>query len=1004
MAETLATGVIEIVGDARKLRASIEEAKSNLRTLGTGQRDISRAASQSIDRYIGQLRAQNDLIGKSAREQEIYRLALRGASNEQLKLADSALKFREAQERNAQSIQALRSGMIAFGAVAVAAIGAAVVAFQNLVKTAGSFQDLAEQTGDTAEAFASLAVSAHVGGIAMTEVASASVKLTKSLTGVDDESEAAGAALKALGIDIAQFKQLAPSDQIEQIAKALAGFEDSSQKAAVAVALFGKAGSQMLPFLKELATEQGRQAILSQEQIELADEYADKQARLQKQIELQAAAIATDFIPALNDLSGAFFDTVKQIIGLEDGMNQLERSRAIQDFATSAVRAFAVVIDGIDLLIRGFQLAGKSIAGFAASMEALRRGEFRQALVAAQALGEDLRNIVSRPLFSANLEGRISARQERQTNQTPPQDRARLAFEGAAKKKAAGAGIDDGAALRRAQLQSDLDEIRKAAEEQINVFQNSERILQALRSAALVDDREYFEAKRAFIQLNQQESERALQQEIDRLRRETSAIEAARQAALSAKDPKKLADADKELLENARKIADAQAKITKSQTDAAVATRINAIEQEAAAKRIRQAFEDAVEAAKHYIDTIARANAREIAGIGRGRAFRENQAGFTAIEDRLLNERRRLEGELRRGQLGQGQEARDRFNQYIAVAEDTYRREVELYQERTRAIEAAQADWLAGASEALRNYIDEVNDVSKQFEDVFSRGFKSAEDALLDLTSGGVKSFKDLGDAVHKFAFGIAQDLARIEIRRNITGPLAEWLQQNGRLEGIGNVLGFPARPGGAAGGLVDTGEPIQGAPAWLNALMGRKAPGDFVEGTIAKSGIPGFKDAANAAQFTTAVTTAGTTFATAATTAGTTVSAELTAAGAAQATEMTAAGAAFAAEVAAAGSAFAAAVASAGGGASGGAGLIGGVLDSFATGTRYVPQTGPYLLHQGERVVPASENMSGGGSGDINITVNMPSTDSATRTQTAVEIGRQVQLAQGRRFSGAMR
>lgn len=40
--------------------------------------------------------------------------------------------------------------------------------------------------------------------------------------------------------------------------------------------------------------------------------------------------------------------------------------------------------------------------------------------------------------------------------------------------------------------------------------------------------------------------------------------------------------------------------------------------------------------------------------------------------------------------------------------------------------------------------------------------------------------------------------------------------------------------------------------------------------------------------------------------------------------------------------------------------GLVGKVLGSFATGTSYVPQTGPYILHQGEKVVPAAQNDGG--------------------------------------------
>lgn len=319
MTDVVGQGTIELVGDARKLRATIEDAKKSLRTLGEGQKDISAGASQSIDRYIGRLSAQNAMLGKSTREQELFKLALKGASNEQLRTADSALRMAESQARNAQSIQALKTGFIALGTVAATSLIAAAVAFDRLVKSAGDFQDAAEKIGDTAENVASLAVSAAVGGTNLEGLVSASVRLTKGLTGVDDESKAAGAAIEALGLDVAKFKALAPADQFETVAKALENFEDGASKTAVAVALFGKAGAEMLPFLKELASGAGRQNILTSEQIRLADEYSDKQKRLRTEISLYAQAIATELLPAYNDLTGAFLDVIKGMAGVEAG-------------------------------------------------------------------------------------------------------------------------------------------------------------------------------------------------------------------------------------------------------------------------------------------------------------------------------------------------------------------------------------------------------------------------------------------------------------------------------------------------------------------------------------------------------------------------------------------------------------------------------------------------------------------------------------------------------------
>ncbi len=107
-------------------------------------------------------------------------------------------------------------------------IDLAISAFPKLIEQAAQFQDLAETTGGSAEGLASIAVAAGTAGVSMESVASASQKLTKNLTGVDDESKAAGAALKALGIPLEDFKKLAPEKQIDALTEAFAKFENGT--------------------------------------------------------------------------------------------------------------------------------------------------------------------------------------------------------------------------------------------------------------------------------------------------------------------------------------------------------------------------------------------------------------------------------------------------------------------------------------------------------------------------------------------------------------------------------------------------------------------------------------------------------------------------------------------------------------------------------------------------------------------------------------------------------
>lgn len=976
MAESLGRGTIELVADARQLKAGIEDAKRSIRTLGDGQRDISKRASASIDQYIGKLNQQNATFGKTRRETELYKLAVRGASNEQLKAADSALRFSDAQERNARQVRLLSKGLVALAAAAGTAAVATIVTFDQLAKKAAEFQGLAEKTGDTAENIASLAVAAAAGGTTVEQLGKSAVLLSDRLTGVDDESSKAGAAIKALGINIEDLKGQQAADRFSTIAKALGQFEDSAAKSAIAFALFGEQGAQLLSFFNDLESGIGRQKILSQEQIRLADEYAKAQTILIAQTGLYAQAIATQFIPAFNDLQGAFLDIIKDIAGVEDGIQGLKNSDGIKSFADSAVDNLAFVVDAVRGVGTAFELVGNQIGGAAAAAAAFASGELRQGVNILAQIASERERILNQPSFRDAVKGRRAAREEAEAaanedlvtgNASTKQRRPELTFRGAVKKPSGGGGPDPADVARqqaRDRLQDDLAQIKRSSDAQVNALSNAEKILQARRAAALIDDQDYFAAKLGFIRLNAQEEERALQATIDRLKLET----------FSGKN------ADKDRLENQRKIAEAEQSIAKISADATAGAQVNAIQQQAALKKIEQGYTDAKEAASAYLDAIQRQNAREIAGVGRGNQFRERQAGISAIEDKLIEERRRLETELRKGQIDTKQ-----FDTYLEVAKDTYTKEIAIYEDRSDKILEAQGEWLNGATEALNNYIDETANLAKQTEDLLTNAFQGAEDALLKFAKTGKLSFKDLIDQ-------ISTDLLRIQIKQGITGPLAELLKGDGGADSpLGAIKKF-------FGGGIPT-KNIGIIPDAQAAEAGRRAVG-------AVGG------AANDAAFGAAVATAGTTFAAEVTASGAGMAAELTASGASLATELvasgatitaeiTAAGAAFAGEVAAAGASFAASVSTASAGSStagaiSSAGSIfdgfSSVLDGFADGVAYVPRTGPYMLHQGERVVPAAQNGPQAGASITVINQFPQGTSLATVNQASARTGADVQ------------
>lgn len=360
-----------------------------------------------------------------------------------------------------------------FTAIASGATAAAV-GFDRLVKSAGNFQDLAEQVGASAEGLASLSVSASVGGTSMEEVSGFAIRLTKNLTGVDDESSKAGAALKALGLDIEDLKAADPADQMERIAKALDTFDDGTGKTAVMEAL-AKGGAKLMPFLKELATEGGRQVILTKEMIEQADAYADSQARSRAKLSLYAQALATEAIPALTAFQDALTDTAKEMMGVAEGATDLKTNDGVREFAKGAVGALGFVVDAADGVYRVVSIIGKSIGAIGAAGAAVASGEFKMAKSIMAELGSDVDATLNRGLFSEKLQKRL-AEIGTQTQALTGGKKGKLAFDGASGggsggSKAAATKIDENAqALARyvSQLESatektlELSEVEKA--------------------------------------------------------------------------------------------------------------------------------------------------------------------------------------------------------------------------------------------------------------------------------------------------------------------------------------------------------------------------------------------------------------------------------------------------------------------------------------------------------------------------------------------------------------
>lgn len=784
--ERVGAAAIELRGDSSKLRAAVRDAKRDLTEFGNTSKTVSKSASDSIDRYVQRLQVQSKVLGKSTREQELYRLAVRGASVEQLRAADHALKMAEAYGRGERIGRALTRSAYEIGrsiAVVSTTLVAGVVALDRYISKAGSFQDAAEKLGDSAENVASLARAANASGLGMDRLVQAAVRLTANLTETTDESRAAGAAIKALGLDIDSFKKLSATEQIEAIAVALDGFQESSDKTAVAYALLGKAGADALPFLKELISQGGRQVILTGEQIKAADDYADKNAVLRAELDLYAQSLATNAIPAQSAFIDALSGTLKELLGVKNGVNDLAANESIARFAERGVRAIAVLADGVFLLGQGFLTLGESIGAVAAIVGQLAQGNFGAALE----IGRQLTARIGDTRFLLGLADELDRRLANSGSKIAAaskdvegagradKDKPRLRFSGKVTGDRGSAA--EARAEASAQLTADLDEIKRASAAVLAEYANRERVLEAMRSAGLVEERQYYAEKAQLASASAAETRRASEQQIARLQREN----------LTGKDK----------INNDRRIAAAQAELVVEQARANADATVLDIQRAASLTRVEQAYRVAEDAAQDYLASLRREQAAELAGFGAGNRERERTGGRNQIQQQFDDQRQALERQRRDAQLSGtfGPDAQKQYDDELARIRKFREQALAEYDEYYRRRAELERDASVGAREAIKNFTDESLNAAKITEELYTRGFERATDALTEFFTTGKLGYKEL-------AAEAVASITRIIIQQRIAAAANSLFGESGTGGGligtfISSLVGGKPRAGG---------------------------------------------------------------------------------------------------------------------------------------------------------------------------------------------------------------
>lgn len=699
--------------------------------------------------------------------------------------------------------ETIRNGAQVAGAAISALASAGAATFAVLAKQAenvAAYQGFADKMGESAANVTKLKLAADLSSTSLANVASASVGLSGALSGSDEKARKAAAGLAAIGLSAADIKNKSPVDQLQAIADKMAGFADGAEKSAVATALFGAAGGEMVGMLKEMGEQGEQQIALTEDQISTADAYSKVIARNKSDLSTMAQIVAAESVPAVAALTGALTDTVKEMLGLNGQTTALANNAGIRDFAGNAAIFLAQVADMVLGVVTRIRVLGQTIGGLAAAAAAVMRGEFSEAKGIVTAMRADNAALLA-TLDGPSIADRV---RERLANPLPPSTQGatkpRINTSGLGMTKKGAGGGD----LLKKQLDNDLKILENARKQEADILADRNKMLDLYNSENLISFHDYFEGRRAALAESVKAQSDLYDQEIARLQQYQ-----AQQAKASEREAAQGKIND--LLEKKMKLqrdAGMQGIVLGSQENKAYlelqrtlqgvnASILELLGNSAAAARLRfdATNEDLRKRLKANNDTDG------LAALNKLRQLTVSQADYNQQQEESSRITARLQIEEDRINVARNVGAMGELGGLLKVAEARRAAVVQL-EAQVQAMEAIarasenprlllQAEQARAALESLRAQTDLL---AQKFDTIFS---DSASNAFADFITG-TKSAKD--------AFNSFISDAVSQVTRLVSNQLFTQLLGGGTGNSVGSWLSSLFGGGRAVGGSISPG------------------------------------------------------------------------------------------------------------------------------------------------------------------------------------------------------
>ena len=245
----------------------------------------------------------------------------------------SVHKMQEDMEKSMEKIKGGLEKMVGLFALGFAS-ESVVEGARHIAEYADEIDKSSQKTGIAAEKLQGLQFAAKMSDISSKDLDNSLKKLAKAMEGTGVAGSQTAAAFTAVGIKATDLKGMKTDEALAKIADSFAASKDGAGKAAVAMQLFGKSGTDMIPFLNKgsgsinelIVQAQKMGLVMSGDALDAAGRLDDQFKLMDAQIQGLQRSTSMALVPAFLQITNAFSASTEQggaLSGMFDGLGDI---------------------------------------------------------------------------------------------------------------------------------------------------------------------------------------------------------------------------------------------------------------------------------------------------------------------------------------------------------------------------------------------------------------------------------------------------------------------------------------------------------------------------------------------------------------------------------------------------------------------------------------------------------------------------------------------------------